>query len=177
MFADSKIDYNLFTVEPKIALPTVHLIRQDGTTANFPDELDDGKPILLTFIYTTCKGVCPIMSHVMKNVQSKLGDHVSDIHMVSISLDPDYDTPERLTEYASKMNAGPQWIHYTGHNSDIVAIEKAFNIYRGDKMNHLTVFFVRRSQSEPWLRFLGFVNPDTLIQSLGYDFNSSTDNH
>ena len=164
-------------IEHAITLPTLQLIRQDGSSAKFPKELEDGKPVVLTFIFTSCKGVCPIMSHVMKSVQNKLGDHAKDIHMASISLDPEYDTPSRLTEYARALEAGPQWIHYTGTNTDIVKFEKAFNIYRGDKMNHLTVFFVRRSPSEPWERFLGFVNPDDLIKALGLESSSTQDNH
>ena len=169
VIADPGVTKDIATIESKVELPSVQLIRQDGTKAKFPKELDDGKPVVLTFIYTTCKGVCPIMSHVMKGVQNKLGDRAKEIHMASISVDPEYDTPDRLTQYAHQLEAGPQWLHYTGLNSDIVKFEKAFNVYRGDKMNHLTVFFVRRSPSEPWLRFIGFVNPDSIIQELGFN--------
>jgi protein SCO1/2 len=157
------------SIELKVVLPDMYLTRQDGSKAKIPNEFDDGKPVVLTFIYTSCKAVCPIMSHVMKGVQDKLGDQANKIHMVSITLDPEFDTPERLTEYAHQLEAGPQWIHYTGLNSDIVKLERAFDIYRGDKMNHLTVFFVRRAPGEPWIKFVGFVSPDSIINELGLE--------
>ena len=154
-------------VVPNFTLPSVKLIGQDGRQVNFPKEIDDGKPVLLTFIYTSCKGVCPIISHVMKSVQNKLGDRAKEVHMVSITVDPEYDTPERLTQYSRQLEAGPQWLHFTGKNEEIIKLEKAFEVYRGDKMNHVTVFFVRPAPSEPWLRFIGFVNPEHLINKLG----------
>ena len=164
------------SIEQKVVLPSLQLIRQDGSKANFPNELDDGKPVVLTFIYTSCKAVCPTISHVMKSVQNKLGEQAKKIHMASISLDPEFDTPERLTEYAHQLEAGPQWIHYTGLNSDVVKLERAFNIYRGDKMNHLTVFFVRRSPGESWIKFVGFVSPDSIIKELGLEAKTPSEN-
>ena len=157
----------LSDVVPNFTLPSVKLIGQDGREVSFPKEIDDGKPVLLTFIYTSCKGVCPIISHVMKSVQNKLGERAKEIHMISISVDPEYDTPERLTQYSHQLEAGPQWLHFTGKNEEIVKLEKAFKVYRGDKMNHVTVFFVRPAPTQPWLRFIGFVNPDNLIKKLG----------
>lgn len=157
------------SITQNVVLPELQLIRQDGTQAKFPHELNDGKPVVLTFIYSSCKAACPIMSHIMKGLQNKLGGYAKEIHMASISLDPEFDTPDRLNQYARQVGAGPQWIHYTGLNSDIVKLEKSFNIYGGDKMNHLTVFFVRRSPDEPWLRIVGFVSPDDIIKELGIE--------
>jgi len=164
------------SIDQKVVLPILQLIRQDGTKAKFPHELDDGKPVVLTFIYTSCKAACPIMSHIMQGVQNKLGERAKEIRMASISLDPEFDTPDRLTQYARQLGAGPQWTHYTGLNSDIVKLERAFNIYRGDKMNHLTVFFVRRSHGEPWVKFVGFVNPDSIIKELGFETKTTSEN-
>ena len=165
---EAPVDHSaVLSVVPNVVLPSLMLIRQDGTTADFPNELDDGKPVLLTFVYTSCKAVCPVISHVMKGVQTKLGPRANQIHMASITVDPEFDTPDRLTQYAHQLEAGPQWIHYTGHYDDIFAFEKAFDVYRGDKMNHVTVFFVRRAPGQPWSRFINFVKPDSIIKELG----------
>ena len=56
--------------------------------------------------------------------------------MISFSIDPEYDTPERLRKYAALFNAGPQWQFLTGSLANSVAIQKAFDVYRGNKMNH-----------------------------------------
>ena len=161
--------------EQKVLIPSLLLLRQDGSKAKFPQVLDDGKPVVLTFIYTTCKAVCPIMSHILISLQNKLGMRAKEIQMASISLDPEYDTPDRLTQYAHQLGAGPQWTHYTGVNDDVVKLEKAFNIYRGDKMNHLTIFFVRRAPGQPWVKMVGFVSPDTIIKQLGLETQSTSE--
>jgi protein SCO1/2 len=150
-------------------MPVTPLVRQDGIKVMYPQEVDDGKPVVLTFIFTTCKAVCPVMSHIMKSLQDKFGERAKAIHMTSISLDPEYDTPERLTQYAHQLGAGPQWMHYTGLNTDIVKLEKALGVYRGDKMNHIPAFFVRRTPGEPWVKLVGFVSTASIINALGID--------
>ncbi len=164
-------------VAQNISVPDISLVRQDGKKALLPQEFDQGKPVLLTFIFTSCKAVCPIMSHLMKSVQNKLGKRANEIQMASISLDPEYDTPERLTQYSQKMGAERQWIHYTGLVDDVVKLERAFGIYRGDKMNHLSVLFIRRSPKESWLKFTGFVESDKLIKELGLEVETDYTNH
>src|SRR5439155_1298202 len=68
--------------------------------------------------------------------QSRLGPEDRRVHMVSISIDPEHDTPQRLRAYANKFHAGPQWQHYTGTLRDSLAAQQAFGAYRGDKMGH-----------------------------------------
>ena len=163
-------------VAQEIVLPKIFLVRQDGSKAMLPEEFEQGKPVLLTFIFSSCKAICPIMSRLMKSVQNNLGGRANEIQMASISLDPEFDTPKRLTQYAHQLGAGTQWTHYTGLSADIVKLERAFTIYRGDKMNHLSVFFVRRSPKEQWLKFTGFVNPDNLIKELGLEHEAQSKN-
>lgn len=164
-------------INHNIMLPVTPLIRQDGTKVLFPKVVDDGKPVVLTFVFTSCKAVCPVMSHIMKTLQNKLGERAQKINMISISLDPEYDTPERLTQYAHQLGAGPQWGHYTGINSDIVKLEKALSIYRGDKMNHLPVFFIRMSPSDSWVRLDGFVSTESIIKQLGMEDQDTPKTH
>lgn len=83
--------------------------------------------------------------------------------MVSISIDPEYDTPARLRTYARKFHAGPQWSYYTGTMEASIAMQKAFDVYRGDKMNHSPVTFLRVGAGSPWLRLDGFATPDLLL--------------
>ena len=82
--------------------------------------------------------------------------------MVSISIDPEFDTPQRLQEYALKFGATARWQHYTGSRHTVLAIQKAFNVYRGDKMNHFAVTFLRGAPARPWVRLEGFATPEDL---------------
>src|SRR5947207_15586405 len=94
--------------------PAVMLVRADGKSVSLPHELDDGRPVLLNFIFTTCSSICPLTSRTLEEFQQKLGREAAKVHMMSISIDPEQDTPARLTEYARKFHAGPEWQYYTG---------------------------------------------------------------
>ncbi len=143
-------------------VPRVSLVRDDAKTVSLPDELDDGRPVVLDFIFTTCSTICPVLSQNFALLQRKLGADRDRVHMVSISIDPEQDTPARLAEYAKKFKAGPQWQHYTGTAEASVAVQRAFDAYRGDKMNHTPVTFLRSAPGRPWVRIDGFATSDEL---------------
>ncbi|WP_081065996.1 SCO family protein [Burkholderia diffusa] len=144
-------------------VPAVTLVRDDGKTVALKDELDDGRPVVMTFIYTTCTSICPVISQTLSQLQQALGADRDKIHIVSISIDPENDTPARLHAYAAKFGAGPEWQHYTGTLAASVTTQKAFNVYRQDKMDHNPVMFLRAAPGQPWLRIDGFATTDDLL--------------
>lgn len=143
--------------------PQVSLVRQDGRTVSLARELDDGRPVLLNFIFTTCSSTCPLTSRTLEEFQRKLGAEATRVHLMSISIDPEQDTPARLSEYAQKFHAGPEWQYYTGTVTASIAAQRAFDVYRGEKMSHTPVTLVRAAPGKPWLRIEGFVTPDELV--------------
>lgn len=145
------------------ALPPVNLVRDDGKTVSLIDELNDGRPVILTFIYTTCTTICPMVSQTLRQLRNELGSDRDHVHLVSISIDPEEDTPERLRAYAARFGAGPEWQHYTGTVEASIATQRAFNVYRGDKMDHTAVVFLRAAPGKPWLRIDGFATPAELL--------------
>lgn len=144
-------------------VPPLRLIRDDGQKVLLTQELNDGRPVVLNFIYTTCTGICPLMSQVFSEFQSRLGDQREKVHMVSITIDPEQDTPARLRAYAQRYSAGSQWQHYTGTIDAIVATEKAFDAYGGDKMNHSSLTLLRSAPGKPWVRMDGFASAQDLM--------------
>jgi protein SCO1/2 len=147
-------------------LPSVELVRDDGKTVTLSDELNDGRLVVLNFIYTSCTAVCPMSSHVLSQLQGKLGPNLAKVHLVSISIDPEQDTPANLLKYARKFAAGPQWQHYTGTRVASLSVQRSFDAYRGDKMNHAPVTFVRDNPDHPWLRVDGFATADDLLADI-----------
>jgi protein SCO1 len=143
--------------------PAVTLLRADGTSVSLPQELDDGRPVLLNFIFTTCSSICPLTSQTFAEFQRKLGPEAPKVHLMSISIDPEQDTPARLAEYARKFHAGPGWQYYTGTLAASIATQRAFDVYRGEKMSHAPVTLMRASPGQPWLRIEGFATPDELV--------------
>jgi protein SCO1/2 len=144
--------------------PEVKLVRADGERVSLARELDDGRPVLLNFIFTTCSSVCPLASQTFAEFRDRLGTQVSGVHLMSISIDPEQDTPARLREYARKYHAGPEWQYYTGSLDASLAVQRAFDVYRGDKMSHTAVTLMRAAPGKPWLRIEGFVTPDDLVR-------------
>jgi protein SCO1/2 len=151
------------TLSMQYAVPPVTLVRDDGKSISLPQEMNDGRPVVLNFIFTSCGSICPLMSQVFAQFQRKLGAGAEQVHLMSISTDPEQDTPARLTEYARQFRAGPEWQHYTGTLEASLAAQRAFDVYRGDKMSHTPVTFMRVAPGQPWRRIDGFVTADELI--------------
>jgi protein SCO1 len=155
-------------------VPQIQLVREDGKNVSFPEELNDGRPVVMNFIYTTCTTICPLTSKTFSELQEMLGTERDQVHMISISIDPEQDTPEVLAKYAHKFGAGPQWHFYTGTADASIAAQQAFDVYRGSKMEHNPVTFIRSAPGKPWLRIDGFAKSDELLRSLG-DMNVFND--
>jgi protein SCO1/2 len=144
----------------------VQLVRDDGKTVRLPEELNDGRPVVLSFVYTSCTTVCPVTSATLAELQSRLGAASSKVHLVSITIDPEFDTPARLREYAKKFGAGPAWQHYSGTLSASQTAQRAFDVYRGDKMNHSPATLVRAAPGAQWVRLDGFATAEQLLAEL-----------
>lgn len=144
-------------------LPKVKLVRDDGKSVSLADELDDGRPVIMNFVFTSCTTVCPVSSRVFSLFQEGLGSERSKVHMVSISIDPEQDSPRKLKKYASKYGAGPEWHFYTGTVGASIATQQAFNVYRGDKMDQPPVTLLRAAPGQSWLRIDGFATADELL--------------
>ncbi len=148
------------------SIPQVTLVRDDGKRVQLTEELNDGRPVVMNFIFTTCTSICPLLSQTLARLQDELGAERDRVHIVSISIDPEEDTPARLAAYAKKHHAGPEWQHYTGTVEAIISTAKAFNVYRGDKMSHTPVTLVRKAPGEAWVRFDGFASPNELLREI-----------
>ncbi|HKD26260.1 MAG TPA: SCO family protein, partial [Xanthobacteraceae bacterium] len=91
-------------------IPNLPVVTQDGKTVQFYNDLIKGKIVIISFIYTSCTDICPLTTARLAQVEEKLGDLVGkDIFMLSMSVDPERDTPQRLKEYSDAFQTGPGW--------------------------------------------------------------------
>jgi protein SCO1/2 len=87
----------------------------DETGAPFTDAALRGKVTIVSFIFTRCDTICPVISMKMARIQDKTFDVGTSVKLVSFSVDPNHDTPERLTEFAKRYGAKPErWRFVTG---------------------------------------------------------------
>jgi len=149
--------------EHQYKLPDVALTTMSGEPTPLAAELDSGKPVMINFIFTTCTTICPVMTGTFAKVQQELGPEAANMRMVSFSIDPEYDTPERLRVYAKQFGAGPQWQFLTGDLDSLIAVQKAFDVYRGNKMNHEPTTLMRRSPADPWVRIDGIASAAEIV--------------
>jgi protein SCO1/2 len=145
-------------------VPDVQLVRQDGKAVSLAEEMNDGRPVVLNFIFTSCEAICPMMTQTFAVFQRKLGAESAQVHLMSISIDPEQDTPPRLRHYAKRFKSGPGWNFYTGTTAASVAAQKAFSVFRGEKMDHTAVTLLRAAPGAKWQRLDGFATPDDLIK-------------
>ncbi|MES9991433.1 MAG: SCO family protein [Candidatus Thiodiazotropha sp.] len=155
-------EYQLKTAD--YAIPQVTLTSHRGEQQPLGEILDTEKPVMLNFIFTTCTTICPVLSASFHQVQEILGEESDSVSMISITIDPDYDTPEQLMKYSKRFKAGDQWQFFTGSYQDVVSVEKAFDIFRGSKMNHEPITLIRSQKGELWTRINGLASADDIVR-------------
>lgn len=146
------------------SVPAVTMVNQDGQSVALQELLDADVPVMLNFIFTSCTAICPAMSAIFASVQNELGSDSTQLRMVSISIDPEHDTPEALSAYARRFGAGPQWEFLTGSLDDSIAVQRAFDADRGDKMNHAPMTLFRATPESQWVRYEGFATAADLAK-------------
>src|SRR5262245_52473592 len=103
--------------------PNLPVVTQDGKTLRFYDDLIKGKIVVISFIFTSCKDICPITTARLAQVEEKLGESMGrDVFIYSMTVDPANDSPERLKKYAEAFHTGPGWTFLTGKMEDIRTI-------------------------------------------------------
>jgi protein SCO1/2 len=149
--------------EQQVAVPALELVDMQGQPVAIDALLAEDGPVMLTFIFTTCTTICPVLSATFSQVQQQLGPEAADVRLISVSIDPEQDTPEQLRIYAKRYKAGDNWQFLTGQLGDIIAVQEAFDAYRGDKMNHEPLTFIRTAADAPWVRLEGFASASEII--------------
>jgi protein SCO1/2 len=145
-------------------IPDVNLVNMNGETISLRKVLDLDQPVLLNFIFTSCTTICPVLTATMAQAEKQLLNEPVIPKIISVSIDPEYDTPERLHEYAKSYRAGPDWDFLTGDTKSVISVQRAFDSYRGGKTNHVPITLLRASVDEPWLRLDGFTTAADLVR-------------
>ena len=144
-------------------IPEISLTDMNYEAVSLPDAFVSDKPVVVNFIYTSCTTICPILSATFSQIQRELGADSSGLRMISISIDPEQDSPERLQTYARRFKSSANWHFLTGDIDDIVNIQKALDAYRGDKMNHIPLTFLYSANADTWIRMEGFPSTADIV--------------
>ena len=143
----------------------VELTNQDGKKVHLYSDVLKGKTVVVNAFFTTCTSVCPPMNRNMEKIQEALGDRVGrDVFLVSITVDPETDTPARLKEYSKKFHAGAGWTFLTGKKENLDWALYKLGQYVEKKDDHTTVFIIGNEPTGLWKKAFGMANTAELIQ-------------
>lgn len=145
-------------------VPDVMLLSHEGQEVQLKTYLNTDKPVILDFIYGTCSTICPVLSVSFAHFQRKLGDEKSEVRLVSISIDPDNDTPELMKEHLQKYGASDGWDALTGKRENIIEVLKEFDSYVSNKMDHFPLTILRGPGEQKWVRLYGLLSASDLMR-------------
>ena len=142
----------------------IPLVNQDGKEMRFYSDLIKDKIVVIDVMFTSCTGVCPIMSSTFAKIQDRLGDRIGkDVHLISISVDPVNDTPAKLKEYAARFNAKPGWYFVTGPKENVDAVLKKLGQYVENREAHQNLFLIGNDKTGLWKKAFGLAKPEEIF--------------
>jgi protein SCO1/2 len=144
-------------------IPNVRLVDQNGKPLAFYDDLIKGRIVAINFIFTTCTASCPPLTATFRRVQQTASERGLDIQLISISVDPTVDTPERLHAFAEKFHAGPGWTFVTGDKSEIDSLLRGLGAAVTNKNDHTPMMMIGNDSVDYWTRAYGLSSPSKLV--------------
>ncbi|HEX3250548.1 MAG TPA: SCO family protein [Pyrinomonadaceae bacterium] len=143
----------------------VELINQDGQKMRFYSDVLKNKVVIINAFFSTCTSVCPPMNRNLEKIQNALGDRLGkDVFLVSISVDPETDTPTRLKEYSQRFHARPGWLFLTGKKENVDWALYKVGQYVESKNDHTTVLIIGNEPKGLWKKAFGLAKSDELIK-------------
>jgi protein SCO1 len=142
----------------------VELINQDGEKMRFYSDILKNKVVIINTFFTTCTSVCPPMNRNFERVQEALGNRLGkDAFLVSITVDPETDTPPRLKEYSRRFHAREGWIFLTGKKENVDWALYKLGQYVEKKDEHTTIVIIGNEPKGLWKKAFGLAKPDELV--------------
>jgi protein SCO1/2 len=150
---------------PRISIPDVQVVDQHGRRLHFYSDLVKGKVIAINFIFTTCTTICPPLGATFSMVQRMMGDRLGkQVHLISISVDPLTDTPDRLKRWGEKFNARPGWSLITGDKAEIDKLLSALGGFVARKEDHSPTVLIGNEAAGTWTRAYGLAPASKLVE-------------
>ena len=144
-------------------IPNSAVYDQNGKQLDFYTDLIKGNTVAINFIFTTCTASCPPLTATFRKVQQDAGQRGLDVKLISVSVDPTVDTPERLHAFAEKYNAGPGWTFVTGNKGEIDLLLKGLGVAITSKNDHTPMIMIGNDVADYWTRAYGLSSPTKLV--------------
>ena len=151
--------------QPRI--PDVACLDQNGKRLRFHTDLLKGKVVVISFIFTSCTSICTIVGEGVARLQAALGERVGrDVHLISVSIDPVTDTPEKLKAWAARMKAKDGWTLVTGEKAEMDRLLKVLTGGASGPRTHSPLLLIGNEAKNVWTEAYALENPARLIQQI-----------
>ena len=144
-------------------IPHARVLDQNGKQIDFYDDLIKGKSVAINFVFTSCTAICPPLTATFRKVQQEARTRGLDVQLISVSVDPTVDTPERLQEFAKKFKAEPGWTFVTGDKAEIDALLRALGVAVVNKNDHTPMVLIGNEATDHWTRTYGLSSPKKIV--------------
>lgn len=143
----------------------VLLVNQNGEKKRFYTDLLQGKVVVINSFFATCTGSCLPLNRNLEKMQKALGPHMGErVFFLSISVDPEVDTPANLKAYAKKLNAGPGWFFLTGDKANVDFVLRKIGQFVDNKADHRNIFIIANERTGLWKKAFGLARDDELMK-------------
>jgi protein SCO1 len=140
----------------RVRVPDIGLRDRHGKAFALSSSRFEDRVVVIDFVFTRCKTICPSLTALMSSLESRLGTRMGiEVELVSVSLDPAHDSPQVLNDFAQRLNAGPHWWWLTGEPPRVDRVLTAFGLSPGEPENHPPMLLVGRPSTGEWLRWTG----------------------
>lgn len=150
---------------PVLSIPDVEVLDQDGRKQKFYSDLVKGKVVVINFMFTTCTKICPMTGANFSKLQTRLGERLGqDVFLISVTTDPETDSPEKLKAWGEKFNAKAGWTLVTGQKDEV---EGLLRVLTGDGPNkgfHVPSLIIVNDAKKTHRRGYGLEDPARVIK-------------
>ena len=153
--------------------PNTIVQTHDGKKLRFYDDIVRGKVVVFNMMYSVCTGICPGNTANLLQVQQALGDRLGkDIFMVSMTLQPEFDTPKALQDYVKSYGIKPGWTFLTGQPTEMDVIRRKLGFFNDDPKidadlaNHTGMVRIGNEKLDRWFMMPALSAPKQIARSI-----------
>ena len=149
---------------PRSAMPDPELVNQEGDKVHLYSDLMKGRVVALSFIFTSCPTVCATIGINLGQLQRELGPlQGKEISLISITIDPENDTPAKLKEWGKQFHAASGWSFLTGGKTEINELLKKLEVFTPDIRAHTPFMLIVNDRTGQWTRVNVLETPPQMI--------------
>lgn len=146
-------------------IPDIWLVDQNGKKVKFYSDLVKNKVVVINFFFTSCDYVCPMQARSLVRLKERLAGRLGrDVFFISVSRDPENDTPERLNKWAKNYAVSDGWTLLTGEQSVIQKLLRDIASEGFGQATHESLVLIGNDRTGDWLSTDGLLLPDELIK-------------